>query len=382
MNSKKIVRVVLDMALTVMIAVEMFIQFTGVFLHEIIGFAFFATVVLHLVLSSKWIKNTADSAKKGTMTARRTALVVMGFLLTINMIVLGMSSIAISTVLSSAGFVWPLGSQATWAIVHSVSSYVLCALVVVHLGMHWTFLASAFRVSYDPSRRQAINTGVHAVAAMGALALGATAVRQAVPLAIANESSAGAGAGEMRDERFEMVDDVLMDSDGASSGTGDSKSGYGSSGSSAEARDALDAADSSAGSSDGSSSDSDAPRKGKHKGKKKGKHSKSSGDTEFSKISDQGSASSRSADGGFGDSGSEYRQDSKSEYASGADAESDYDSDAGTESDYDSESSTESYPDYSYNDGSSAALGTCTLCHKRCSLSAPQCDRPYQAGLL
>ena len=172
MNGKKVTRVVLDVALTAMIVAEMFIQYTGTFLHEVIGFAFFATVVVHLALSAKWIKTTAKNASKGKMTARRTALAVMGILLTVCMVVLGVSSVAISGILADAGLVWTLGSYATWKTIHAVSSYALCALVVIHLGMHWAFLASAFHVPYDPSRRRAISTGVHATAALGALASG------------------------------------------------------------------------------------------------------------------------------------------------------------------------------------------------------------------
>lgn len=183
MNAKKAVRIALDTLLTVMIVAEMLIQFTGVFLHEVIGFAFFGTVVLHLILSATWIKNTAKTAKTGKLNSRRKALAAMGILLAVNMLVLGLSSVAISTILASAGLTWELGPYAVWSAIHSVSSYTLCALVTVHLGMHWAFLASAFHVPYDPSRRRAISTGVNAVAAVGALALGALAVSKATPVA-------------------------------------------------------------------------------------------------------------------------------------------------------------------------------------------------------
>ena len=53
MNGKKVLRVALDVTLSAMIVAEMFMQFTGVFLHEAIGFAFFVTVMTHLALSAK-----------------------------------------------------------------------------------------------------------------------------------------------------------------------------------------------------------------------------------------------------------------------------------------------------------------------------------------
>ena len=195
MNGKKAIRVVLDTALTLMLVFEMFIQFTGEFLHEVVGFAFFATVVLHLALSAAWVKKTARNAKEGKMTARRTALAVVGSLLAVTMIILGVSSVAISGILSSAGFVWLIGTYAMWATVHAFSSYALCALVVVHLAMHWVFLASAFKVPYNPSRRRAIATGVNTVAALGVLALGSTAVGKIAPQAASAASTDQATAG-------------------------------------------------------------------------------------------------------------------------------------------------------------------------------------------
>lgn len=226
MNSKKVVRIVLDAAMTIMIIAEMFIQFTGVFLHEVIGFAFFATVIAHVVLSAKWIKNTASTASKGKMTARRTALAVMGILLAVNVVVLGVSSVAISSILESAGFTWTLGSYATWKAVHAASSYTLCALVAIHLGMHWAFLASAFRVPYDPSRRRAISTGVHAAAAVGALALGVMAVNKIAPLNSENTSSSGNGTATQAREgnMFGSVNDSAGNSSSSSSASSSSSS--------------------------------------------------------------------------------------------------------------------------------------------------------------
>ena len=181
MKGKKAIRVALDVALTLMIVFEMLIQFTGEFLHEVVGFAFFATIIAHILLSMLWVKSTARVAKSGKLTARRTALAVVGILLAVATVVLAVSSIAISGLLASAGFVWLIGTYAMWATVHTVSSYALCALVVVHLAMHWAFLANAFKVPYDPSRRRAISTGVNAVAALGVVALGVTVAGKTLP---------------------------------------------------------------------------------------------------------------------------------------------------------------------------------------------------------
>ena len=321
MPAKKRFRIVLDVLLTAMLVFEMFIQYTGDFLHEVVGFAFFATVVIHLLLSAKWMKSTGRMAKSGKLTARRTALAVMGMLLAIDMVMLGVSSVAISGLLSSAGFVWTLGSYAMWATVHSFTAYALGALVAVHLAMHWAFLASAFKVPYDPSRRRAISTGVHAVAAVGAVALGVMAVQKLGPSTasastVGDDSSASEGS---QDNTFaNPVDDA-----GSVSANG---SAVASSSASASA------------SAQTSASKGSAPSKKKS----------SSSSPSASSSSNASSTSSQSAPS----SGSESEQAPQSSGGSSSAQES------------------------------STASGICTLCRKQCPLSAPKCDKPYQAGLI
>lgn len=203
MKTGKTIKVALDVLLTLMIVFEMLIQYTGNFLHEVIGLVFFITVVAHLVLSAAWMKGTAHMAKRGKLGGRQIALAVMGCLLAIDMVVLGVSSVAISNVLYSAGFVWIFGSYALWTAVHTASSYLLCVLIVVHLAMHWAFLASAFKIPYDPSRRQVIGMGVRTVAAVGAIALGVTAANRVVPqaLALGETLDEGSGASSDADEK-------------------------------------------------------------------------------------------------------------------------------------------------------------------------------------
>ena len=322
MNGKKAVRVVLDVLLTVLIVVEMFIQYTGVLLHEVIGFAFFATVIVHLALSAKWIKSTAGNAREGKLTKRRTALAVIGMLLAVTVVILAVSSVAISNLLAQAGFTWTIGSYALWATVHAVSAYALCALVVIHLGMHWVFLASAFRIPYDPSRRRAIGTSMHAVAAVGAVALGVMAASKAVPYAgtaqaIGEQGSANSGASGSDAEAGGTTQ-------GGSTGTGGNAQG-------------------------GSTGNEMSQDSGRKKRKSDRSNGSESGNNQQSTPS-QGSGTQQNAPS----QGSGTQESAPSQGSGSSDS-------AG---------------------GSSGVTGICTLCRKQCPLSAPKCNKPYQEGLL
>lgn len=314
MKAKKTVRVALDVMLTLMIVFEMFIQFTGEFLHEIVGFAFFASIILHLALSATWMKKTASSMKKGTMTGRRTALAIMGILLAIATIVLGVSSVAISGILADAGLVWTFGSYAVWATVHAFSSYALCALVVVHLAMHWVFLASAFRVPYDPSRRRAIGTSVHAVAAVGALALGLMAAREVFP------------------------GDMVSSTSDTSDTTGTSSEKAFQDGSISDLK------------SDSSSIDKT--------------HSTNTASKSDSTV--ESNAESIEID----EPSTQYENPAVDTAASASD-----------ENTY-TETIVEEYEPVASETPSASIADICTLCRKQCPLSAPRCNKPYEAGLI
>ena len=311
--SKRTVRVTLDVMLSIMIVFEMFIQFTGDFLHEVVGAAFFITIAVHLGLSAKWMKSTAKAAQRGKMTPRRTALAVMGCLLALTTLVLAVSSIAISNVLMNAGFTWPIGSYAMWVIVHTVSSYALCALTAIHLAMHWAFLANAFKVPYNPERRQAISTGVYAVAALGTIALGVTAAREVMPQTALPGSTDQAG-------------------------------------SEATASNGNNSAESSSSSSSTAQTGSTSQKNGS------GKHGNRSGSNQG------GTNSTPNANSG---------SDTNSSNGSGANSSN------GT-----STNSSNGSDDSGTSGATTDVSGICTLCRKQCPLSAPKCNKPYQAGLI
>lgn len=195
-------RVAFDVVLTIMLIVEMFFQLTGDLVHEVLGVVFFVSIAAHLALSRKWIAGTSAAIKGKRMTARRWMLSIMGILLALAMLALVVSSVMISQVLSSAGISLAVaGSGKLWYLVHVASSYLLCALVVVHLAMHWIAVASVFKVPYNPARRKAIGAAVNTVAVAGVVALGATGFGAAgdalasVGSQASNASGSGSGTG-------------------------------------------------------------------------------------------------------------------------------------------------------------------------------------------
>lgn len=165
-------RLALDGLLTVLLIFEMFYQLTGNTLHEVAGIVFFVAIVTHLILSRKWIAaaSRAVGARKRIKGAT-VARMAINCALALVIVALLVSSIAISNLLLRLNINLSGGAYSTWAMVHTACSYALCGLTVIHLALHWTTMAAAFKIPYDPGRRTAINTGVAAVAMLGIIGL-------------------------------------------------------------------------------------------------------------------------------------------------------------------------------------------------------------------
>lgn len=166
-------RIVFDIALTALLVFEMCYQITGNAAHEIVGAAFFACIVVHVAFNRSWIGAAASATASKTLAKRNKLLMTIAALLALDVLVLAFSSVVISETLWNAGVnLSALNPGNIWYPVHVASSYALCVLVLFHLAAHWASVADVLNVKYDPSRREAISSGVNAVVTLGAIALG------------------------------------------------------------------------------------------------------------------------------------------------------------------------------------------------------------------
>ena len=70
-------RIIFDVALSVLLVFEMLYQLTGNALHEIVGAAFFACIVVHLVFAAKWIKRSAMAIGSGQLAKKQKRLAIV-----------------------------------------------------------------------------------------------------------------------------------------------------------------------------------------------------------------------------------------------------------------------------------------------------------------
>lgn len=184
-------RLTLDGLLMALLIFEMLYQLTGNTLHEVTGIVFFVAIVAHLLLSQKWI-DAASRAIGARRRMKRTAVAQMAVdcALALVTVMLLLSSILISHLLMGLNVNLVGDAYNMWAMIHVGCSYALCGLAVVHLALHWTTMAAAFRIPYDPGRRTAINAGVAAVAMLEIVGLEMTGANALAKLTSTTEGIA------------------------------------------------------------------------------------------------------------------------------------------------------------------------------------------------
>lgn len=130
--AKKRIRIIMDIAMTVLLPMLMAYSLIGEKFHEIIGTLMFALFILHHVLNRKWY----GSLFKGKYHARRIFQTVLDVLLIVFMLVQPISGILMSKHLYT--FIQIPGISAAVREIHLCLAYWGFVLLCIHAGMHLT----------------------------------------------------------------------------------------------------------------------------------------------------------------------------------------------------------------------------------------------------
>ena len=137
-NTARIVKRAVDIIMTVLLIVLMAYQVTGNAIHEWVGIAMLAIVIVHQVLNRKWY----GSLIKGRYRAYRIVMTVLDVLVLAAFVLDMVSGMAISY--SAVHFLYGMIPLTTARMLHRGVSYWVFALMGVHLGFHFPILASGW----------------------------------------------------------------------------------------------------------------------------------------------------------------------------------------------------------------------------------------------
>lgn len=148
MNPKQILKIVIDVAMTVLLLLLMAYSLVGEAAHEWLGVAMFLLFVTHHVLNSGWCRSLFKG-RYPPLRVFQTALVLL-------VLIFMVGSMASGVVLSR--YVFDLNVRGLSSLAHSV--HMLCAYwgfaaMSLHLGLHWNMMLSmAGKMTKRPSARR------------------------------------------------------------------------------------------------------------------------------------------------------------------------------------------------------------------------------------
>lgn len=134
MNPKMIVKICVDISMTIVLLLLMPYELVGQAAHEWIGIGIFILFIIHHILNGKWSRN----ALKGKYTPLRVWQTILVLLVLAAMI----GSMVSGTILSrhALSFLPISGGRSFARRLHMLASYWGFVLMSLHLGLHWSMM--------------------------------------------------------------------------------------------------------------------------------------------------------------------------------------------------------------------------------------------------
>ena len=139
MKSKAVLKLVIDVFMTVALLFLMGYQFWGEAPHECVGLGMFILFILHHVLNASWHINLF----KGKFSTLRILTLCTDFLVLISMLAQIYSGIVMSRYVFS--FLPSSGGMALARRLHILGAYWGFLLMSLHLGLHWNMILGIAR---------------------------------------------------------------------------------------------------------------------------------------------------------------------------------------------------------------------------------------------
>lgn len=154
MKPKIIVKLIVDILMTVLLLLLMGYQFWGEAVHEWIGAGMFALFVAHHLLNLNWHKNIF----KGKYTALRAVMLCVDALILILMLAQMYSGIVMSRYVF--GFLPIEGGMSFARRLHILGAYWGFILMSLHLGLHWNIIIGIIRNKISIKRTVTASKGL------------------------------------------------------------------------------------------------------------------------------------------------------------------------------------------------------------------------------
>jgi hypothetical protein len=151
LNRNIVIRLVIDLVMTILMVVAMAYYITGNTIHELVGVILFVLFIVHNILNRRWYKTIF----KGKHNVRRILSIAVNLLFLASMAVVMISSVPISRDIFS---IIPINDEMIMLQLHVQTAYWGFIFMAVHIGMSWGTIINAVRKMTGISSTSLIRT--------------------------------------------------------------------------------------------------------------------------------------------------------------------------------------------------------------------------------
>ncbi|RDU22264.1 DUF4405 domain-containing protein [Anaerosacchariphilus polymeriproducens] len=169
MAKNKVLKIAIDIVMTVLMIFLMGYSATGNFVHEVLGITIFVLFVFHCILNYKWFKQLPAQLKRISFFSVQMVWIIVNLLLVIDIIALMISSLFMSREILN--FI-QITDKAPWIFMHKITAYTAFILISIHLGLHWNMIMQMGRKVFAVKDKNKIRTMLLRVIALLMAVLG------------------------------------------------------------------------------------------------------------------------------------------------------------------------------------------------------------------
>ena len=142
MTNKTVLKIFLDIIMTICFVLLMNLRSTGLVFHEIAGISVFVFIVIHLIFNFSWLKGITTNLflKKNEVNTKTKLMYALNIGLFVSITIIVVTGIMISTYLFPSTSASPLVT-----LIHKGTSFVALGLIGIHVALHLKYLVAAFK---------------------------------------------------------------------------------------------------------------------------------------------------------------------------------------------------------------------------------------------
>lgn len=140
MKIKQIVKIIIDIIMTVLFSMLVFGSGLGMFFHEVAGISVFVLFGIHLILNASWIKKSFVELFHGKITRKNCIFLMLDIIVFLGVVVIMATSLIISRVVFSFNVLTNISFAET---AHNTASYITLGVLGIHMGLHLEYLVAS-----------------------------------------------------------------------------------------------------------------------------------------------------------------------------------------------------------------------------------------------